>query len=199
MHSLVTLDVEEKARIYKVAKKVNDASEKYQLIHAMFAIEKRHKENQKDRFSDVFEEIRNKLCQEIDDSEKEDLKKRVAEVRAESSKNAKITVDYLSQIKYGCARTVSKDYDDGFVIMLPQSMENIRDEYGNINFSELKKLRKLMAHELGHIMLHADSLKNCEKMTDRQEEEADYFAKKLIELRKKRNEEIHKNNNYENI
>lgn len=195
----MTLDVKEMARIRKIAEEVNVSSEKYQLIHAMFAIEKKHKENQKEKYSEVFGEIRNKLCQPIDECEKEKLKKRVADVRAESSKNAKITVDYLTQIKYGCARTVSKAYDDGFVIMLPKSMECIRDKDGKINFSELKKLRKLMAHELGHVTLHADSLRKGEKMTDKQEAEADFFADALIELRRLRNEEIHKNNNYENI
>lgn len=79
-------------------------------------------------------------------------------------------------------------------------MENPRKEDGKINFDLLQRLRKLMAHELGHIVLHSWILSPCnEGINDGSEEEVECFANNLIGLRRDRNAEIYEDQYYEKI
>ena len=55
-----------------------------------------------------------------------------------------------------------------------------------------------MAHELGHIMLHTDELLKIEGTQGskdisegEKEEEARFFAEKILEMRTQRNEDLH--------
>lgn len=84
--------------------------------------------------------------------------------------------------------------------MLPKVMENTRQKDGKINIERLGRLHKLMAHELGHIVLHSGVLnQNSEKINEGPEEEAALFADRLISLRKERNSEIYDNQNFQRI
>lgn len=72
------------------------------------------------------------------------------------------------------------------------------DSNGDYNYDTIRKIRKLMSHELGHLALHTDELLQIDSMqgsklikdADR-EEEASYFGDKLLELRRIRNEKIY--------
>ncbi|GHV27960.1 hypothetical protein AGMMS4952_10580 [Spirochaetia bacterium] len=69
---------------------------------------------------------------------------------------------------------------------------NSRNKDGTYNKSSVKKLRYVTAHEIGHAVLHTDELLktgslqgSCDLKKER-EEEAGYFASKLLELRSER-------------
>lgn len=192
----------ERNRIEDIAKIVNTASEKYQLIHATFAIEKMFKDKMQEHYQKEYEAIRQQLLNEEDEDKREQLYQSANDLQKESNKKIKILIDYLPQIKDNSAR-ITKTHSNTFLIMLPKSMENIRDDDGNIDFKKLAKLRHLMSHELGHIVLHSGvmdfGINKLNDISNDLEEEADCFAEHLIMLRKKRNEEIYKNKNFENI
>lgn len=184
--------------IHGLAERVNAASEKYQLIHATFAIEKIQDDIRKELYRNEFKSIREQIAIARSESNKETVEFLLNKARGLSSnyQNTKVQVEYLPQINEGCARTY-RTANGVFSISLPESMKDLR-ENGEIDFEKMKELRKLMAHELGHIMLHADFLGPTRKeMTEVEEAEADYFAEVLIELRKKRNKEIHENQKYQ--
>ena len=192
---------ERKEQIHYLAKKVNVASEKYQLIHATFAIEKLLDDSRKALYIDEFKAIREQIAEAKANSNKETVEFLLNKARGLSSnfQNTKIQVEYLPQIREGCARTY-RTSNGVFSISLPESMKDLRDSEGKIDFSKMKELRSLMAHELGHIMLHADFLgPNKKEMTELEESEADYFAEALILLRKERNQEIHEDQKYNGI
>ncbi len=187
-----------KEEILRLAKDVNAASEKYQLIHATFAIEKLQDDVRKKLYADEFKSLRNLMAEAKEESNKETVEFLLnkAMLLRSSFSNTKIQVEYLKHITDECART-HRTHNGVFIISIPEDYMNLRDEDGKINFDKMKKLRRLMAHELGHIMLHADFLGPKRKsMTDCEEVEADYFAEQLISLRIERNKEIHENQHY---
>ena len=58
-----------------------------------------------------------------------------------------------------------------------------------------------MAHELGHILLHTDYIDE-EGIIDEdgnREEESNYFAEVVMELRRERNRSFYSNQNYEKM
>jgi len=193
------MDESRKNYIREQAEIINQASEKYQLIHAMFALEKIFKDRRQAEYTQEYNALREKLINTTDFEEKKKINEQVKNLQVEGSRRIKILVEYIPQMKGNCARIV-KTKGNVFMIYLPEEMKNIRDEDGTINFELLKNLRHLMAHELGHITLHSGSLDSMAVyQMEEKEEEAEYFAQQLIELRKQRNEEIHKNGNYQKI
>lgn len=77
--------------------------------------------------------------------------------------------------------------------------KKIFDENGNYNYEVIQKIRQLMAHELGHLILHTDELlhidgtQGSKLITDEEkEEETDCFGKQLLHFRKERNEKIYR-------
>ena len=89
--------------------------------------------------------------------------------------------------------------ENAFVINLSRKLEQrIFNKDGTYNYEVIKKIRKLMAHELGHLILHTNELLNIDgtqgskDISDEEEEkEADFFGKEIIRLRKLRNKKIY--------
>lgn len=187
-------------RINDLVQEINSASEKYQLIHATFAIEKIFKKQIEDQYKFEFDKISNALRDPaICDDEVERLMKKAASLREESCKGIKILVDYIPQMHESSAR-ITRTPNNTFMIVLPQTLENTRGSDGKIDFEKLSKLRELMAHELGHVVLHSGVLVPCnDEINEGSEEEAKYFAERMIVLRRRRNEEIYHNRNFEHI
>lgn len=185
--------------IKEMVQKINRASEKYQLIHATSAIENIFQEKIQNDLKEKFKEIKFKFDSATDTDEENICLQEAKELRKESHHRVRIIVEYLSQIKPGNARIVRTE-NNNFQITLPKEMEDIRKADGTIDFDILKALRKLMAHEVGHVVLHSGILEEFQKPNLNQwdpdsgsEEEAEFFANQLIELRKIHNEELHKN------
>ena len=144
---------------------------------------------------------------DLDSEYRQSLVQKAKALKKVAHRKINILVDYLPQIKDNSAR-ITWIQNNTYMIVLPKSMESIRDADGKIDFKVLSALRKLMAHELGHVVLHAGifdspigdskTYKQIE-ITDLTEQEAEIFAEKLISLRRARNEEIHQDDQYKNI
>lgn len=185
--------------IKSLAAEVNKISEKYQLIHATFAIEKLVEDKLRENVNAEIAQIRKRLALETDKDAQERLFKQVQELRTDVGSKVRIIVEYLPQIEDDSAR-LTRSSRNTFLIFLPKSMENVRNSSGTIDFERMRRLRKLMAHELGHIVLHTGILCPEENLTDEEkEEQAELFAVTLIELRKQHNEEIYSNAHYKEI
>lgn len=202
MGCLVLLTNERKNEIKENATEVNLASEKYQFIHATFAIEKILEDKIQQNYKDEFDSIRQQIKDTSDSNQLQEILEKAKErqkVIAQRTKT-RIYVEYISQLKYGNAR-INKSANNNFHILLPKEMENVRDINNEIDWGKLRDLRKLMAHELGHIDLHSGILDNLNIIDLNQgpDDEADYFADVLINLRKDRNQEIYKDGHYESI
>ena len=194
------LSQERKTEIEKLAGSVNSGSEKFQLIHATFAIQKLFKDKIKSDCSSQIADIRSKILNCTDADELKLLRSQAENVRKESDRSIHFMVYYIPQLIGNNART-TRTKNNTFMIALPQSLENLRDENGVIDFDKMKRLRFLMAHELAHIVLHYDlfSERTETHFSEAEEEEADYFAKLLIKMRKERNEQIYDKRHFEDI
>lgn len=189
------LPPEKQTEIADAVCKLNTFSEKYQLVHATFAIEQMYKNAVQEKCIKEIAPLIEQLKTEKDKEKKEQLIQRISELKKERNKTIKIVIDYIPYIQNNSART-TKTENNNFLIVLPQCMENIRQDDGKIEFNCYNKLRRLMAHELGHIVLHSDlpfSVLSSTALTmEEQEEEADFFAQKLIELRDEHTKEINR-------
>lgn len=187
--------------IKEIATNVNLESEKYQLIHACSAIENLMNEKYKKNYEEAIDKLKGRIkeCSVGSDTFNELIKK-VSDIKDESRKNrVTISINYLSSLTGKNARTTK--IGTYFMISLPKEMEQIRKEDGTIDFEKMKELRNLMAHELGHILLHSDFIneKGIKPMNHSIEEEAELFADTVIELRRERNKQIYDSRSYENF
>lgn len=185
--------------IKSLAAEVNKISEKYQLIHATFAIEKLIEDKLRKNINEEIANIRRQLTLETDKDVQDRLFKQIQELRTDMGGRVRIIVEYLPQIEDDRAR-LTRSGRNTFWIFLPKSMEDIRKSDGTIDFGRMSRLRRLMAHELGHIVLHTGILFPCVNLPDEEKEcQAELFATELIDLRKDRNEEIYSDCHYREI
>lgn len=198
------LSDERKREIYNQAKKINEVSEKYQLIHACFAIQKIINDYINASFQSKFDELREQLLNEnLDSDGMAQILQKKRELELENiKKRINISIRYIDSL-VGCNATATRvgTYKNSFIISLPKELEHIRNEDGSFDYSKMKRLRKLMAHELGHIVLHTDCI-NEDGIIDEdgnKEEESNYFADVVIELRQERNKKFYSDKNYEKM
>lgn len=191
---------QKKKEIFEKAQKINLVSDEYQLIHATFALEKISNETLKSSYERNIAKLREKIRKEVNPEKLVQLFEEVKDLReARRQKKIRISVIYLKEIDENSARTTRTQ--NTYMILLPEGLKAVRNEDGSINLEKLKKLRHLMAHELGHIYLHSELIMKDDSdgtalFKGEQEEEADYFAEQLIMLRRKRNDELYKDGNY---
>lgn len=195
-------------RIQELAAQVNETSEMYQFIHAMFAIEKMYRDDSSSQYKVKVGQILDRLSNPaLGVEEREDLVREAKNLKEVYNKKINILVDYIPQIQENSAR-ITWTQSNTFMIVLPKSMESTRGADGKINFDVLAALRKLMAHELGHIVLHSGLFDSpCDvqgghkqiEISTVSEEEAELFASVLISLRRDRNAEIYEDGHFKNI
>lgn len=198
------LSNERKQEIYNQAVHVNSIAEGYQLIHACFAIQQIINDHINKAYQTKFNELKNQLKEEDDDGDSlERLLQKKRELEKESRKSRiNISIRYISALT-GCNASTTRvgTYKNTFIISLPAELEHIRNDNGEFDYQKMKTLRKLMAHELGHILLHTDYI-NEEGIVDEdgnKEEESNYFADTVIELRQARNKKFYSNHSFESI
>lgn len=193
------MDTKRKNEINDIAKKVSHISEQYQLIHATYACQMLIKQIIMDEYTKNYDEllkrIKEKMCAglkyDIEQLEKEELETLIKQ------RSFHIDVAYIETTSDDAARIVK--IDNAFVINLSKSLvKRIFKPDGSYNYVIIHKIRELMAHELGHIALHTkelfyiDSTQGSRLIIDPvKEEEADFFGKNLLHLRKKRNERVY--------
>lgn len=116
------LSEERKKEIYKKAQLVNEISEKYQLIHATFAVQKIANEIINQTYAQEFKNLRQELSEVNLSKEKQRQmyeKKKMLEV--ESRRNRiNISIQYIEPLK-GMNATTTKigTYKNSFIISLP--------------------------------------------------------------------------------
>lgn len=176
-----------KTQIEQTVCEVNKFSEKYQLSHAIFAIEKMYKEKVyaecQARFSSLRDEAR---IADSDDDVIAELNERAEQIKKDSLRRIRIIIEYSNSFCMNSSR-IMRSQEDVFTIYLPKRMENIRTASGEIDNELLFTCRKLVAHELGHIVLHEGLFGQAQ---EDMEEEADCFAECLLALRKIQHGEI---------
>lgn len=193
------MDTERKSEIQQTAKNVSRTSEQFQLIHATYACQMLIKQvvmaDYKKKYDELSDKIEKKILEgrnyEKDQEEKERLDILIKQ------RSFHIDVAYIETSSEDAARVIK--INNAFVINLSKSLaDHIFDSNGDYNYDTIRKIRKLMSHELGHLALHTDELLQIDSMqgsklikdADR-EEEASYFGDKLLELRRIRNEKIY--------
>lgn len=185
------------------AKEISDISEEYQMIHATHAcqklIEDKIRRGHKAQYDTLSKRIRDKIekGEEFEHEMKE--KKRLEDIIRE--RKFYLDVAYLSSLSSENEARVVK-INNAFVIYLSRALANrvtrVTNGQKKNDYEVIRKIRHLMAHELGHLALHTDdllkidSLQGSKLITDSvKEDEANCFGEELIELRKQRNKKIH--------
>jgi len=100
-----------------------------------------------------------------------------------------ILIDYVNMGDSNGGRAIKTD--DKLIITLPRKIiENILDGDGNLQMVSVNNVQKIMAHELGHIVLHADLLSKHDTMgsnkLDYMDWESEIFVKELLGLYRKK-------------
>ncbi|MBQ9437307.1 MAG: ImmA/IrrE family metallo-endopeptidase [Lachnospiraceae bacterium] len=200
------MDADRKKEIREKALEVSKGAERFQLIHATYAARGMIKEivtdYYKKRYDSLSARVREKMDKGIDDVDAEMKEKKELDAMVKQS-SFHIDVDYINTYDEDTARVVK--INNAFVINLPKSLaDRIFDKNGEYNYEVIHKIRGLMAHELGHLLLHTgdllqiDGTQGSKLITnDEKELEARYFADELIELRKKRNEKLYTDRAYQ--
>lgn len=185
------MNEELKTYISDLASKVDSFSEKYQVVHAAFAIEQMLRDRKQEQHDQEIEDLVSKIAITTDRDQSEELIEQVKEKKKENNTNCRIIISYVPYLNHGCAR-IHRTSNDTFFIGISKSLECIRKPDNTIDFERLNRLRKLMAHELGHIVLHSGILdRDYLPSTEEEEElEANYFAECLIKLRDTYNDEL---------
>lgn len=194
-----------KNEIREKVSNIISSSDKYHFIHATYACQLMVK----DLVSSYYMEECRKLSQNIRERTKggreipEELYEEyqhLMEVAKEG--RAHIDIDYIDTSSENEARIIKTA--NAFVINLPRSLaERVTHEDGSFNKETVQKIRELTAHELGHLMLHTEELLKIEgtqgskEITEEgKEDEARFFAEKIVEMRDQRNQDLHSAEQY---
>lgn len=193
------MDTKRKNEIQKVAQDVSRKSEQFQLIHATYACQMIIKqivmEDYAKKYDDLSSIIEKKMYIGANDEKEQEEKKQLDILIKQKSFH--IDVDYIEASSDDAARVVK--IQNAFVIYLSKSLaRHIFSDNGNYNYDVIHKIRELMSHELGHLILHTDELLQIDStqgsklISDpEKEKEANLFGRNLLEFRKLRNEKLY--------
>ncbi|MCM1106921.1 MAG: ImmA/IrrE family metallo-endopeptidase [Blautia sp.] len=180
------------------AEEINALSEQFQLIHATYASSEYIKDIVRGYYQKKLSELKTRISEKISrelDTTQELLEKSELEDVIRRN-NYTVDIGYIDISDDNIARVIKSG--KSFTIYLASSLrDTITKPNGDFDYKVIGKIRKLMAHEIGHMVLHTKELlledgtqgtlniKDCEK-----EEEAEFFGRELLELRRKRNKKI---------
>ena len=193
------MNTKRKEEIKKIAQNVSHISEQFQLIHATYACQMLIKQIVMDDYTQKYNELLSRIEEKAVAGikyEKEQKKKEKLDMLIKQ-RSFHIEVAYITASSDNVARIVK--INNSFVIYLSKSLvEQIFFSDGNYNYDIIHKIRKLMSHELGHLILHTnelleiDSTQGSKLITDpEKEDEANFFGENLLKLRKQRNEKVY--------
>lgn len=161
------------------ATRLHEISSCYHLSHAVTGCEKMLEAIMEKAGSIEVDRLTKELLGTDDDDEIERI---IKEIDYISKNRSHIFVDYVD-FAPDCARALM--INNNISISLPHCLQNDK----STNNSQL--LRKLIAHEIGHIVLHTDKILGNESPRgtlsledDVLEKEADIFAQKILALRR---------------
>ena len=192
------MDIKRKQDIKGRAKDINDRSEQFQMLHATYASQEYVKLIVQDFYKEQLAKIKNEIKVRAErglDTEKELERARGLKELINQNRFV-IHIGYMNISDENMARVTKTG--KVFYILLAQSLKDkIHKPDGRLDYGVVKKIRELMAHELGHIVLHTKEILaedgtqgTLNIKTDDQEMEACLFAEELLELRRERNRRI---------
>jgi len=178
------------------AKQVNDIAVDYHLSNAIFACSK----VVQSEFKSYIKEKSNELEKRLLAAEKAGNDEQIAIISREIQQLKIPFGIHAEYIERGKGRVIFLPESNRFVITLPKDLLGAsRNTDGTYNPEGLKKLRKLICHEIGHIALQTkDLLKNestqgtIDVTNSGQEADANIFAQELLDLQHKHYEELFK-------
>lgn len=192
------MNTERKKEIKEKAQKINARSEQFQLLHATFASQEFVKEIVQSFYNEKLTEIKSQIKEKAErglDTEKEFEQEKELLDTIRQNKFI-IDIGYINVSDENVARVTKTG--KVFSIYLAKSLrDKIHKPDGSLDYEVVKKIRELMGHELGHIVLHTKeilaeegtqgtlNIKNVDK-----EEEARLFSSELLTLRRERNQRI---------
>jgi hypothetical protein len=177
------------------AGEINEISLDYHLTHAVLACDKSIEDN----YKKINKETTSKLNLDLQKALREKDNNEIAKL-LETKKSLKLSkyhifVDYVKMNDPEAGRVVKSE--NKLIISLPKILiENSRNEDGSYSEEGVRKIREIMAHELGHIALHTDellkidSLQGSKDLAEDLEKEARWFSAKLLCLRHERNRKM---------
>lgn len=201
------MDNQRKQDIKEKAKDINDRSEQFQMLHATYASQEYVKSIVQDFYKEKLAEIKSKIKEKAErglNTEKEhEQEKEVLEFINQS--HFAIDIVYMNVRDEDVARVTKTG--KVFNILLAKSLKDkIHKPDGGLDYNVVKKIRELMSHELGHIVLHTKEILaedgtqgTLNIKADNQEEDARIFAKELLELRRERNRRIREDGGADNL
>lgn len=189
------------------AEEITKKSEQFQLIHATYAARAMIKEIVKNYYKERYEDLSRRTKERLQkglDVKSELVEKKELDSKARES-SFHIDVEYIETKTEEMARVIK--IENAFVINLPRSLaERVMDDDGNYNYETIQKIRGLMSHELGHLILHTDELLRIQgtqgslEIDDKElEAEASLFGDELIRLRRERNERFYRDRAYKSF
>lgn len=201
------MDIKRKQDIKGRAKDINDRSEQFQMLHATYASQEYVKLIVQDFYKEQLAEIKNEIKGKAErglDTEKE--LEQARELKDLINQNRfVIHIGYMNISDENMAR-VTKTGKVFYILLAKSLKDKIHRPDGGLDYGVIKKIRELMAHELGHIVLHTREILaedgtqgTLNIKTDDHEREACLFAEELLELRRKRNRRIRKDGGADNL
>lgn len=200
------IDTKRVNEIIDKANYINNLSEHYQLMHATYAVQTCIKEEMQKLYKQELLRLYKDL-KEGKDKNITKIKQRAQTVKSQLSRlkdehSCNIHIKYLESVKEPTNARVTQ-IDDFFDIYLSSVLrENIFNTDGTYNYKTIRLIRELMAHELGHLVLHTQDLlniKNTQGSKDikdsSKEKEADLFKDELLKLRSERNRKMSEDEN----
>jgi hypothetical protein len=184
------------------AREVNAISLDYHLSHALCASNALIKKKSKDNLLKKTQALKERLTA----AKKADDDAAIVQISEEIgrlSRQVLICVEYVENMVEDGGRVVW--INGQLIISLPRKLvDAARKRDDTLDPAGVRHLREIMAHELGHIVLHIDELLETDSHLQGDklltpEAEAWAFARELLDLRHQRNDEYFKSGAYKNF
>ena len=179
------------------AQKVYDISFDYHLTHAVFGSDRLLVSGLMEANKEIVEKLKDALkaaAREKNIALVDELMVKIGVLeRTLKSRKHHILIDYVPMDDPDGGRVIN--IDDKLIITLPKKIiENIMNDAGQLQKDPVEKVRKKMAHELGHIVLHTElvpryDLSGSGKL-DSLDWEAEVFAEELLRLYKEKDHRV---------
>jgi len=192
-----TENEERKKEIRARAKKVYNISFDYHLTHAVFGGDRLLVSDLMEANKETVAKLKDALKAAVIEKNAPLVDELMVKIgvleRSLKSRKHQILIEYVPMDDPGGGRVIN--IDGKMIIMLPKKIiENIMDDNKKLLKESVDKVRKKMAHELGHIVLHTDlvpvyDLVGSGKL-DSLDWEAEVFAEELLSLYKDRDHRV---------
>lgn len=188
------IDSKRKREIKDLVDQIHGKAEKFQLGHVVFACNQFFRDQyiaessvaQKKQEKQGLINLRKKKSPNAPStSDEEDA----SSLGKSASQRVRVDVEYYGGGEGATSRLIK--YEDRFVIEIPEILgKGCLPVKGQYDLRAINRLRRKMAHELGHAVLHSSCMKyamqGSESLSPSAECEANYFADELITLRNRR-------------